>query len=57
MYDDIYIFFFFFSFPGVKKDISAFAAGGAAPAKADKAGGDDDDLDLFGSDEEVILEN
>ena len=32
------------SFPGVKKDISAFANGGA--------GGDDDDLDLFGSDEE-----
>ncbi|KAF8788812.1 elongation factor 1-beta-like [Argiope bruennichi] len=45
------------SFPGVKKDISAFTdASSASPAKASKAGGDDDDLDLFGSDDEEDAE-
>ncbi|GBN98316.1 Elongation factor 1-beta, partial [Araneus ventricosus] len=45
------------SFPGVKKDISAFAdASSSASAKPSKAGGDDDDLDLFGSDEEEDAE-
>ncbi|XP_054713812.1 elongation factor 1-beta-like [Uloborus diversus] len=43
------------SFPGVKKDISAFAAAGSAPSKG-KSGGDDDDLDLFGSDDEPDAE-
>lgn len=46
-----------YSFPGVKKDISAFVSGGSSPVekKDSKAGADDDDLDLFGSDDEVIL--
>ncbi|CAL1297247.1 unnamed protein product [Larinioides sclopetarius] len=45
------------SFPGAKKDISAFTdASSSASAKASKAGGDDDDLDLFGSDDEEDAE-
>ncbi|GFR15145.1 elongation factor 1-beta, partial [Trichonephila clavata] len=47
------------SFPGVKKDISAFTlaskSDSAKPTKGAAAGGgdDDDDLDLFGSDDEA----
>ncbi|GFQ75919.1 elongation factor 1-beta [Trichonephila clavata] len=47
------------SFPGVKKDISAFTlaskSDSAKPNKGAAAGGgdDDDDLDLFGSDDEA----
>ncbi|XP_035213498.1 elongation factor 1-beta-like [Stegodyphus dumicola] len=41
------------SFPGVKKDISAFVASSSAPKSSAKVeAGDDDDIDLFGSDEE-----
>ncbi|GFV97012.1 elongation factor 1-beta [Trichonephila clavipes] len=45
------------SFPGVKKDISAFTvASKSESAKPSKGAGgdDDDDLDLFGSDDEGV---